>query len=147
LFIALDAETGKEKYKIKHHGYLYSSPALAGNTAFYGDFTGKMYAVDIASGKVVNEFETDKRKAQAAQILDKEGTLNFQYLAKGKDPALYKTNVEVMDEIYKLGAIVSSPSIAGGVIYFGSADGCLYAINLENRDEAAKIDTEESQHH
>jgi outer membrane protein assembly factor BamB len=36
-----------------------------------------------------------------------------------------------MDDFYKLGAIVSSPFISNKTVYFGSADGYLYAYNLE----------------
>ena len=39
-------------------------------------------------------------------------------------------NVKVMNEFYKLGPIVSSPVIYRNVIFFGSADGYLYAVNL-----------------
>jgi outer membrane protein assembly factor BamB len=35
-----------------------------------------------------------------------------------------------MDDFYT-SSIVSSPSIKDGVIYFGSADGYLYALNLK----------------
>jgi outer membrane protein assembly factor BamB len=36
-----------------------------------------------------------------------------------------------MDEFYKLGSIVSSPFVANNTVYFGSADGNCYAIELQ----------------
>ncbi|MFC0515011.1 PQQ-binding-like beta-propeller repeat protein [Mucilaginibacter angelicae] len=129
LFVAADALTGKPKFSYKGNGYLYSSPALSASTAFFGDFTGKLFAVDLASGKPTGVFKTTGRNLNAATIL-KQDTLNFDHAAKGADNSLYQTGIEVMDKLYTLGSIVSSPVIAGDVIYFGSADGSLYAINL-----------------
>jgi len=36
-----------------------------------------------------------------------------------------------MDKLYTLGPIVSSPAISGNLILFGSADSCLYAVELK----------------
>ena len=131
LFLGLDTKTGKEKIQYKTNGYVYSSPALAGNTAYFGDFSGNLCAVDINSGKLTGKFETPGRKANAKAILDSAGNIDFNLLAKGKDIAEYNTNVYGMDQLYKLGSIVSSPAISNGIIYFGSADNYVYAVNLK----------------
>lgn len=131
LFIAVDAETGKELYHLKTNGYVYSSPVIAGNTAFFGDFTGKMNAVDInTSGQSSHSFSTAGRRQFANKIL-KEGNIDFDYVAAGANDTLYSTGVKVMDILYKLGPIISSPVISNGAIYFGSSDGRLYAVNLK----------------
>ena len=36
--------------------------------------------------------------------------------------------VLALERLYSLGSILSSPVVEGGVIYFGSADGYLYAL-------------------
>jgi outer membrane protein assembly factor BamB len=131
MFLALDAKTGKEKYRMKANGYVYSSPAIAGNTAYFGDFTGKLFALDLnSSGKKWKEFYTAGRKANTA-ILNPQGNLDFSYSAGKQDLSIYSTSVTVMNELYKLGSIVSSPFISGNTIYFGSADSCLYAVGLK----------------
>jgi outer membrane protein assembly factor BamB len=131
LFLALDAKTGKEKYRMKANGYVYSSPAIAGSTAWFGDFSGKLYALDLnTDGKVWKEFYTPERKANAA-ILNPQGNIDFAYKAGKEDLSIYTTSVNVMNEFYKLGPIVSSPAISGNTIYFGSADSCLYAVHLK----------------
>lgn len=130
LFLGFDAQTGQEKVRYKTNGYVYSSPALSGNTAYFGDFTGRLSAVDIKSGKLTGKFETPGRLTNAKGVLDSVGNINFNVLAKGKDLAYYDTSVYGMDKLYTLGPIVSSPAISHGVIYFGSADNYIYAINL-----------------
>jgi outer membrane protein assembly factor BamB len=131
LLLALDAKTGKEKLRYKTNGYVYSSPAITGNTACFGDFSGSLCAVDLRDGKLTGKFTTAGRGENAATVLNPEGNVDFNYLAKGKDLSLYATSVAVMDKLYTLGPIVSSPSVNNGVIYFGSADGYLYALNLK----------------
>ncbi|HEY4326659.1 MAG TPA: PQQ-binding-like beta-propeller repeat protein [Mucilaginibacter sp.] len=130
LFLALDAKTGKEKFRYKANGYLYSSPSIAGNTAFLGDFTGRLTAVNLTTGKISDKYTTEGRGLYASKLLNKD-TLDYSYLSKGKDNVLYATSVDVMTKLYKLGSIVSSPVISNGAVYFGSADGCLYALNLK----------------
>lgn len=130
LFLGFDAKTGKEKVRYKTNGYVYSSPALTGNTAFFGDFTGNLFAVDINSGRLTGKFETSGRLTNAKSILDSAGNINFSLAAKGKDLAYYDATVYGMDRLYTLGSIVSSPAISEGTIYFGSADNYVYAINL-----------------
>ena len=134
LFLALDAATGKELYHLRASGYIYSSPVLAGRTALFGDFTGQLFAVDLNSmGKSWDVFATDGHKKNGERILTPDGNLDFTYAAKGMDPSLYATNVTVMNRFYELGSIVSTPAVAGGAVYFGSADGNLYSLGLSYR--------------
>jgi eukaryotic-like serine/threonine-protein kinase len=131
LFVALDAATGAEQFRFKANGYVFSSPALVGNTAFFGDFTGKMFAVDLSSkGTSSREFVTPARKEYSKSLL-KDDFLDFGYLAAGGDFSFYKTSSDVMKKLYKLGPIVSSPVVDEDVIYFGSADGYVYAVKLQ----------------
>lgn len=128
--LALDSKTGKELYRFKTSGYVYSSPAIAGNTIYFGDFTGNFFSLDILStGKISKLISTNARKKYASEILNND-TLDFVYAAKGSDLSQYKESKKVMDEFYKLGAIVSSPFISNNTVYFGSADGYFYAIGL-----------------
>ncbi|WP_268846545.1 PQQ-binding-like beta-propeller repeat protein [Flavobacterium aestivum] len=131
LLLGLDAKTGTELFKFKANGYIYSSPAIAGKTAYFGDFTGNFFALNIeSSGKEWNSFSTENRKLFAPGILNND-LLDFRYAAKGSNISLYSNNKKVMDEFYKLGPIVSSPFVANNTVYFGSADGNCYAIELQ----------------
>jgi outer membrane protein assembly factor BamB len=130
LFLAFDAKTGKQLFKYKANGYVYSSPALTANTAFFGDFTGKLFSISLKNGKLSGAYTMPGRDKNAATVL-RSDTLDYGYLTKDKNNALYSTSVTTMDRFYTLGAIVSSPAINNGVIYFGSTDGYLYALKLK----------------
>ncbi len=131
LFLAFDAKTGKEKLRYKCNGYVYSSPVVSGNIAYFGDFSGNLLAVDIKTGELTGKFSTNGRVKNATHVLNLKGDLDFNFLAKGMDNSLYTTSVIVMNKIYTLAPIVSSPVVNNSIIYFGSTDGYLYAINLK----------------
>lgn len=131
VLLALDAKTGAEKYRFKTNGYVYNSPVIAGNTVYFGDFTGNFFSLDLLSnGQKSNTISTDNRKQYANSIL-KNDLLDFGYAGQNEDLSYYDNSKKVMDQFYKLGSILSSPSINNSTIYFGSADGYLYAYNLE----------------
>ncbi|WP_281633177.1 PQQ-binding-like beta-propeller repeat protein [Flavobacterium luteolum] len=128
--LALDAKTGKEKYRFKGNGYIYSSPAIAGNTIYFGDFTGNFFDLNLLSnGKESNIIPTENRNKYAGSTL-KNNLLDFGFVTKQADLSSYAENQKVMCEFYKLGSIVSSPFISNNIIFYGSADGYLYAYNL-----------------
>ena len=73
---------------------------------------------------------TDGRKENASRVLNNE-KLDFAFAAEGKDLSLYKTAVDVMNCFYTLGPFISTAAIHDNTLYVGSADGFVYAINLE----------------
>lgn len=130
LMLALDAKSGTEKWQFKTNGYAYSSPAVAGGALVFGDFTGKLYVLNIASkGKKYLFYATPERASYATEVL-KNDTLNFAAAAHGADLYQYKTNVDVMNSFYKLGSIVSSPAVQDDTVFFGASDGCVYAVSF-----------------
>lgn len=131
LLLALNAKTGEEKLRFKTNGYVFGTPAVVGATAYVGDFTGNFYSIDLASnGKRWTRFSMESRKINAQSIL-KNDTLDFMHAANGGDLSFYDVNKKVMDDFYSLGSVLSSPVVKDDVVYFGSADGYFYALNLK----------------
>jgi len=124
-FHALDIGTGQPRFSAPTNGNVFSSPAIASGMAYFGGFDGKLQAVDLKSGKYIWEFATDAARQNARGFLTPAGKLNQKaiYLSD-----FYDDMVLAVDRIMSLGSIVSSPAVDGGVIYFGSADGNLYAL-------------------
>jgi outer membrane protein assembly factor BamB len=130
-FIAVDKQTGKELYRFKSNGYIYNKPAVANKVAYFGDFTGQLFAIDATTGKQLDVFAFAPRKNNAQKVL-KNNTLDFSYATQGSDISYYQTSVDVMNKLYSLGSIVSSPIVVNNVLYVGSADGNLYAVEINN---------------
>jgi outer membrane protein assembly factor BamB len=124
-FFALDAATGAELYKLDVRLPAFSSPALAGDIACFGSFNGTLYAVDLKAEKIAWEFQTDAAKQNAAGALTADGGFNKAVVFTS---GFYENMYVSADRLLSLGSILSSPVVADGVIYVGSADGNLYAL-------------------
>ena len=104
---------------------IFSSPAIAGDTVYFGSHNGVLTAVDLKTSKVAWSFYTDSARQNLAGLSKPDGTTNYE--------AVFTENFydNMLVGVYKLfatGAILSSPVIAGDTIYFGSTDGNLYAL-------------------
>jgi outer membrane protein assembly factor BamB len=125
--MALDARTGRLRFNFDVKSYMFSSPALAGDLAYVGDHNGRLYAINIKTGQLAWEFQTDAAKKDPFKIINADGTLNQEVLYApvfGDFEDMYLAMFKFMS----VGAIVSSPVVDKGVVYFGSMDGNLYAL-------------------
>lgn len=125
-FMALDAKTGRLRFDFKAGAYMFSSAALAGSLAYVGDHNGRLYAIDAKSGKLAWEFQTEASKKDSMKVLNPDGTLNQDAFAP-----LFGDFEDMYIDSYRfisIGAIVSSPVVDKGTVYFGSMDGNLYAL-------------------
>ncbi len=107
---ALDELTGALRWKYQTQGRVSASPGVAGGRVYVGSYDGNFYALDAASGALVWKFTTEGERRFSARHLH------------GIDPA-----AEVMPDPFDV--FLSSPAIAGGMVYFGSGDGNVYALD------------------
>jgi len=124
--MALDAKTGRLRWNFDAKAYMFSSPALAGDLLYVGNHNGRMYAVEAKTGKLAWEFQTEAAKADSLHVLNPDGSLNQAAFAP-----LFGDFQDMYLDFYRfasVGAIVSSPVVDRGVVYFGSMDGKLYAV-------------------
>ena len=125
-FLALDARTGAQRFAVKTGGYVFSSAAFAAGFAYVGAFDGRLYAIDTTAGRVAWTYATKGAVANAHAVLKADGSLDEQAVFGGA--AYFEDYVRAVATLLTAGAVVSSPAIADGVVYFGSADGNVYAL-------------------
>ena len=126
-FMAIDAKTGRLRFNFDARAYMFSSAALAGGLAYVGDHNGRLYAIDTKTGRLAWEFQTEAAKQDPMKVLNPDGTLN-----QGR---LFAPVFGDFEDMYiafyrfvSIGAIMSSPAVDRGAVYFGSMDGNLYAL-------------------
>ncbi len=125
LFHALDAKTGVESYTLKFTWPMFSSPAVAGNMLYVGTHEGKLIAIDMAAQKKAWDFQTDGSREYGPKYTKPDGSPNYgAAMADG----FYDNIVSGISAMQAMGSVLSSPVVSDGVIYFGSTDGNLYAI-------------------
>ncbi len=96
---ALDAASGKGKWRVETGGRVRASPAVSGGTVYVGSLDGSVYAADLATGALKWRFDTEGHGLSSAR---------FGFDRK---------------------SIQSSPAVADGTVYIGARDGSLYALD------------------
>jgi len=127
LLHALDAKSGAPLFSLDNkHWPMFSSPAISGDTLYIGSHEGKLLAVDLKSQKFAWTFETEASRTNGPIYTKPDGSPNYE--AAFFD-FFYDDMVSGVQKMMSVGAILSSPAIANGIIYVGSTDGNIYALN------------------
>lgn len=126
LFLAVNSDSGQKRFAAANKAISFSSPMVAGLMAFYGTSDGLLNAVELRTGKLEASFATDGRRQNSRKYLGPDGKIDDYALYS--DVTLDATMVG-LSRMYSLGSVLSSPAISGGVAFFGSTDGNLYAVN------------------
>lgn len=125
LYHVVDADTGKSAVRQQDKAYMFSSPTVVGDVVLIGVLNGSLEARDRQSGELLWEFQTEASKQNKGWVLTADRKFN--------GPMLYYSSwreapVVATERQFGVGAIFSSPLVANGVVYFGSTDGNLYAL-------------------
>ena len=107
---AVDLATGTQKWKFETASRVTSSPAVSGDTVYFGSMDANSYAVDAVTGKLKWKYTTAGERRYTATHLH------------GAMP-----EAEAMPDPFDF--YLSSPTVANGVVYFGSGDGNVYALD------------------
>ena len=121
----LDAATAKPDFELKVSAYNFSSPAVAGDVAYFGLMNGTLLAIDLKTGKQLWEFQTEVSRQNPGFFMNADKTLNSLMLFHGE----FEETVMGVERMFSLGSIASSPLVMNGTVYFGSTDGYLYALD------------------
>ena len=130
---ALQLRTGTQLFDMTYKTYSFSSPALAGGHAYFGSFDGIVWDADLSSRQLQSRFQVAARLSHK-ELLTEDGHLNESLIfgpmgPDGKPNNTIDATIVGMDRLLQLGAILSSPAVADGVVYVASADGSVYALD------------------
>jgi outer membrane protein assembly factor BamB len=125
LYLVVDAETGKPLVRQQGKAYDFSSPAVAGDVVLVGVLNGTLEARDFASGELLWEFRTDASKRNDGWALTAERRFNTPLLFRS---SWREAPIVAAIQEFGVGSIFSSPLVVGGVVFFGSTDGNMYAV-------------------
>jgi outer membrane protein assembly factor BamB len=107
---AVTVATGRQLWSAETNGPVRSTPAVAAGVVYATSYDGRLYALDAATGGRRWVFRTQGERAFEAKGLH------------GMQPA-GQTFFDPFD------VFLSSPTVEGGVVYFGSGDGRVYAVD------------------
>jgi eukaryotic-like serine/threonine-protein kinase len=121
----LDAKTGAMLVQQQDKAYMFSSPTVAGDVLLIGVINGSLQARDLHSGAPLWTWRTEASLANAGWALTAEGRLNSALVYPSPWHDVTVVGAARQDSV---GSIYATPLVVGGVIYIGSADGRLYAL-------------------
>jgi outer membrane protein assembly factor BamB len=125
-FMALDAKTGRLKFNFGAKAYVFSSAAIAGDLVYFGNHAGRLHAINAKTGELAWVFQTNGAKADPLKVTEADGSLKQDAFTP-----LFNDFEDMYIDFYRfasVGAIMSSPAIDRGVLFIGSMDGTLYAL-------------------
>lgn len=127
LLHVVDAKSGSLAFSLDNKRWpMFSAPVIVGGYLYIGSHDGKFLAVDLTSQKFVWTFETDGRHQNGPSYINPDGSPRYQ--AAFSD-FFYDDMVSGVQKMMSVGAILSSPNVADGTIFFASMDGNIYALN------------------
>lgn len=107
---ALDAATGRQRWTFQTEARVPSSPAVADGLVYVASYDGAIYALDASTGRARWRFATRGERRYAATHLHG-----------------FAPTAERMPDPFDV--YLSSPAVSNGVVYVGSGDGRVYALD------------------
>ncbi len=150
-FVRAVAPDSKEKWRKRTLGFMAASAALAEDGTLYaGGFDSYFYALDARTGSKKWKFKTDDHIYSSAALLEDEAGATVGVYFGSTDGSLYCLSpTGEMRWRYDTGdPIRSSPVIGrmpegedGHIVYFGSGNGVLYALDAAKGTRRWSLDT------
>jgi len=158
ILYSLSTKDGKENWKINlgkdlplqwGFDYYLSSPVIENGTIYIGSGSGIFYSIEFSTGSVSWEYNCNARIRSTAAVSNNLvlfGDMSGRFYALGKEKGklVWKFEVEGMKyDNSKFGfdrkSIMSSGSVSGKNVVFGSRDGNLYNLDLKTGKEIWKV--------
>jgi outer membrane protein assembly factor BamB len=124
-FHIVDAATGKSGVRKQLKAYVFSSPAVAGDVVYLGVLNGSLEARDLNTGELLWEFQTEASRQNRNWVLTADRKFNMPMIFTTQWREAATSGLDLQSTV---GSFFSSPLIVNGVVYAGSTDGYLYAL-------------------
>lgn len=121
--LVFDKTYGNKQFESPVPINVFSGAAINDSLAYFGAMDGKMYRLNLKNGKTDVIFQTEASRDYSAEFFDVAGNLRQDL------PERYENDFHrLYNDFLKMGSILSTVWIDEGVLFFGSADGSLYAL-------------------
>ena len=123
VLVAFDPATGQERWRTNVQFNIFGPPALNDSLLCFGTLQGKLFALDRRSGAIRWTFATDGYRANCSRYFPDENRIDKNdFYGRVGTPEGY------IEALHRLGAVFSTPAIAGKLLVFSSTDGGIYAL-------------------
>jgi outer membrane protein assembly factor BamB len=124
-FRVLNQTDGTLRYELPIFGFIFSSPLITGHFCYFGSFNGTVYGIDLEREKVAWNFLTPEVVRDSLEILNNDHSIKFEKIFR---ESTKQGMADALDFLGSIGPVLCSPVVDNGILYFGTANGSLYAI-------------------
>jgi outer membrane protein assembly factor BamB len=135
---AVDAGSGRLKWKFKTGDVVHASPAIADGKVYIGSWDSNFYALDAATGKEVWRFKTgeDPDTHNQVGIQSSAAVVDGAVYFGCRDSHLYALDAKTGEKRWAYGTkgswVIASPAVRDGKVYFATSDsGLVYALDAK----------------
>lgn len=126
--VGLNAKTGAQSLLYLNDFYNFAQPQVFDNYVYFGSISGQIHKVNIKDMKGNKIFSTPESNENYRDLVKEDGGLNI-FFAKGENYNYQNSQKDVDRMLSQLGSILSI-TINKGVLYAGTSNGTLYALDL-----------------
>ena len=124
-FYALDRSTGAVAWTTPVFTRVFGTAVPLGDDVVFGGFNGKLMGVNPESGLIRWTYQTPASRALFESVFDEEGELTEEMVSLYADGR----GREAEERLLQMGSIAASPTVRGSMVYFGTTEGVLYALD------------------
>lgn len=139
-FRAIRISDGHELFRVASGAYTGASPALVGQTAYYGTFNNDVLAVNLITKRIRWRYVNRKRQfPYYSSCSVAEGRV----VVGGRDKMVHCINAATGRELWTFmtkARVESSPALADGRAFVGSNDGRLYVFDYKTGAKVWEFD-------
>ena len=129
-FRAIRLADGKEVFKVASGAYTGASPALVGESAFYGTFNNDVLGVNLRTKRIAWRYQHPQRQFP---FYSSAGVVDGRVVIGGRDKIVHCVDAKNGKRLWTFttrARVESSAALADGRVFIGSNDGKLYVLDF-----------------
>jgi outer membrane protein assembly factor BamB len=130
IFRGVRISDGKEVMRMSAGGYTGASPAMVGQSAYFGNFNNEVISLNLRIKRQVWKYTHPQRQFP---FYSSPAVIDGKVVLGGRDKMVHCLNAATGKAIWTFttrARVESSPVVTGGRVYIGSNDGRFYVLDL-----------------
>jgi outer membrane protein assembly factor BamB len=130
IFRAVRISDGREMFRVASGAYTGASPALVGQSAYYGTFNNDVLGVNLATRRVAWRYQHPQRQFP---FYSSAGVVQGKVVVGGRDKMVHCINAATGKRLWTFATrarVESSPALASNRVFVGSNDGRFYVLDF-----------------